>query len=43
MSQIKPITIQRWQYKMLNGDADKYCQLAGKQWHEFAAARQILI
>ena len=24
---------------MLNGDADKYCQLAGKQWYEFAAAR----
>ena len=28
---------------MLNGDADKYCQLAGKQWYEFAAAWNILI
>lgn len=43
MSQIKSIIIQRWWSKMLNGDADKYCQLAGTWWYEFAAVRQILI
>lgn len=43
MSQINSIIIQRWWNKMLNGDADKYCQVAEKQWYEFAAVRQILI
>lgn len=39
ISQIKSIITQRWEKKMLNGEADKYCQLAGKLWYEFAAIR----